>query len=41
LEAFPESANACDSLADALLAAGSRERALELSRKALELLPKD
>lgn len=41
LEAFPESANAHDSLADAFLAAGNRGRALELSRKALERLPKD
>jgi tetratricopeptide (TPR) repeat protein len=41
LEAFPASANAHDSLADAFLAVGDRDRALELSRKALDLLATD
>lgn len=40
-EAFPRSANALDSLADAWLAAGDRARALELTRRALALLEAD
>jgi hypothetical protein len=38
---YPLSPNACDSLADAYFAAGSKEKAAEFSRKALELLGKD
>ncbi len=37
----PQSANAMDSLADAYLAAGDRERAAETFRKVRELLPDD
>jgi dienelactone hydrolase len=40
-EAFPRSANALDSLADAWLAAGDRARALELTRRAVTLLEAD
>jgi hypothetical protein len=38
---YPLSPNACDSLADAYFAAGSKEKAAEFSRKALELLGQD
>jgi tetratricopeptide (TPR) repeat protein len=38
---FPDSPNACDSLADAYFAAGNKEEAADFSRKALELLAKD
>ena len=40
-EAYPNSANVYDSLADAHQAVGNRSRALELSRKVLEMLEKD
>ncbi|MBV9073385.1 MAG: hypothetical protein JOZ10_07130 [Acidobacteria bacterium] len=40
-EAFPESANAQDSLADAYLANGQRTEALAAEQKCLELLPND
>lgn len=40
-EAFPESANAYDSLGDAYLADGQNELALQASQKAIELLPGD
>jgi len=40
-EAFPRSANALDSLADAWLAAGDRGRARELTERALALLEAD
>jgi len=40
-EAFPESANAYDSLGDAYLADGQNELALQASQKAVELLPGD
>ena len=39
--AFPTSPNACDSLADAYLAAGQRELAIENAEKALRLLESD
>jgi len=39
--AYPASANACDSLGDAYLAAGDRARALEMSRRAAQLLKAD
>jgi tetratricopeptide (TPR) repeat protein len=38
---YPKSANAYDSLADACVATGERVRALEASKKVLELLPGD
>jgi tetratricopeptide (TPR) repeat protein len=38
---YPDSPNACDSLADAYFAAGNKEEAADFSRKALELLAKD
>jgi hypothetical protein len=38
---YPNSPNACDSLADAYFAAGNKEEAADFSRKALELLAKD
>jgi hypothetical protein len=37
----PRSANAYDCLADAQLAAGDRPRALQLARRALEMLERD
>ena len=40
-EAFPTSANVYDSLADAYLAAGDRAKALDLTKKAAEMLEKD
>jgi chlorophyllase-like protein len=40
-EAFPNSANVYDSLADAYLAAGDREKARELAKKAATLLDAD
>jgi dienelactone hydrolase len=40
-EAYPNSSNAYDSLADAYLAAGNRTRALELTKNAAELLAKE
>jgi dienelactone hydrolase len=40
-EAFPNSANAYDSLGDAYMADGQNERAIQASQKALELLPED
>lgn len=39
--AFPNSANAYDSLSDAYAAAGEKDLALQTARKALELLPSD
>ncbi|HSE40029.1 MAG TPA: hypothetical protein VLH08_04625 [Acidobacteriota bacterium] len=41
VEAFPKSANVYDSLANAYEIAGDRERAIQLSRKSLELLDAD
>lgn len=41
IEAHPESANAYDSAADAHLAAGNREKALDYSRKGMALLEAD
>jgi tetratricopeptide (TPR) repeat protein len=41
VEAFPASSNSYDSLADAYLAAGNRDKALELTKKAAEMLPKE
>ncbi|MEM7354435.1 MAG: alpha/beta hydrolase [Acidobacteriota bacterium] len=41
VEAFPESANALDSLSDAYLANGQRQKALALAQQALEALPND
>jgi len=41
VEAFPESANAYDSLGDAYLADGQNELALQAAQKTLELLPND
>lgn len=41
LEAHPNSANAYDSAADAHLAAGRRDKALDYSRKAMALLDRD
>jgi dienelactone hydrolase len=41
VEAHPDSANTYDSTADAYLAAGNREKALDYSRKALALLERD
>jgi pimeloyl-ACP methyl ester carboxylesterase len=41
VDAYPNSANAYDSLSDALLAAGDRQEALRNAEKALELLDKD
>jgi dienelactone hydrolase len=41
VEAYPKSANPHDSLADAYLAAGKRQEALEHAEKALQLLPAD
>jgi tetratricopeptide (TPR) repeat protein len=38
---YPDSPNACDSLADAYFAAGNKEEAADFSRKSLELLAKD
>ena len=40
-EAYPNSANTYDSLADAHLAAGNRAEALRLAEKTLEMLPND
>jgi len=40
-EAFPNSANVYDSLADAYLAAGDRAKAVELAKKALAMLDAD
>ncbi|HUG38147.1 MAG TPA: tetratricopeptide repeat protein, partial [Candidatus Limnocylindrales bacterium] len=40
-EQFPESANVWDSLAEAYMAAGDRERAIEHYEKALELDPEN
>lgn len=40
-ESYPTSANTLDSLADAYLAAGNREKAIELAKKANELLAKE
>ena len=40
-ESYPQSGNALDSLADAYLAVGEREKALELSRKAKPLVEAD
>jgi tetratricopeptide (TPR) repeat protein len=40
-EAYPESANAQDSLADAYLANGQTSQALAAEQKCLELLPND
>jgi dienelactone hydrolase len=41
VEAFPESANAYDSLGDAYLADGQNELALQSAQKAIEVLPND
>lgn len=41
VERYPRSANAWDSLSEALEAGGDREAALQASKKALELLPAD
>ena len=41
VEAHPDSANAYDSAADAYVAAGNREKALDYSRKAMTLLDRD
>jgi dienelactone hydrolase len=41
VEAYPASANALDSLGDAYLADGQRDRALAAARRCLELLPDD
>jgi dienelactone hydrolase len=41
VEAYPESANALDSLADGYLAAGDKVKALEFARKALDALARD
>ena len=40
-EAYPNSANAYDSLGDGYVADGQNERAIQASQKALELLPED
>ena len=40
-EAFPESANAYDSLGDAYLADGQKDLALQAAQKAIEVLPND
>ena len=40
-EAYPNSANAYDSLGDGYLADGQKEKAIQASQKALELLPAD
>jgi dienelactone hydrolase len=41
VDAYPASANACDSLSDGYLALGNREEALRYAEKALEMIPKD
>ena len=41
VEAYPNSANVYDSLADAYLAAGDRAKAIELAKKAASMLDKD
>ena len=41
IAAFPTSANAYDSLGDAYVADGQKEKAIQASQKALELLPED
>ena len=41
MEAFPQSANACDSLSEVYEAAGNKEKAVQFAQKGIELLPKD
>jgi tetratricopeptide (TPR) repeat protein len=41
VKAYPNSPNAYDSLGDAYFAAGQRQKALEATKKTLELLPTD
>jgi len=41
VEGYPRSANACDSLSDAWLAAGDKEQALKYAQKAIAMLDQD
>jgi dienelactone hydrolase len=41
VEAYPRSANACDSLSDGYVAIGNKEEALKYAQKAIEMLDKD
>ena len=41
VDAYPRSANACDSLSDGYLAMGNKQEALNYAQKALEMLETD